>query len=150
MSIRTFVTHQLPLYLYCIVGLGLIGQGIRYLAGTEIAPYHIEVIETSWEHIEQSYQHLLVGLYRGFGAGFLCVGLSTIVLALIPFRDGNRWAIWATPTIAGIYTLALNYVTFTTLLHGAAPILVSKILFAMVMVAAVLSYFRNTSTAKTC
>ena len=145
MPIRKFATGQLPLYLYCIVGLGLIVQGIRYLGGNEIASYHIEVIETSWGSIEQNYQHLLVGLYRGFGAGFLCVGLAVIVLAVIPFRNGDRWAIWATPTIAGVYTSALIYVTSTALLPGATPILVSKTLFALVVVAAVLSYFRNTS-----
>ena len=93
MSIRQFATNQLPLYLYCIVGMGLIGQGIRYLVGNEIASYHVEVIETSWQSIEGSYQHLLLGLYRGFGAGFLCVGLSVMVLAVIPFRKGDRWAV---------------------------------------------------------
>ena len=143
MNYRVFATLQLPMILYCLVALGSIAQGVRYLGGDEIADYHESVIATPWENIAPNYQRLLLGLYKGFGAGFLCVGLTIIVLVFIPFRAGDRWAVWATPGIAGVYWATLAYVTSSALLPGANPIALSRVALGIVVLAAALSYFRN-------
>lgn len=142
MNIRRFATNRLPIVLYCLVGLGLLVQGIRYLVTLQIAYYHIDVIATPWNDVAPNYQQLLLGLYRGFGAGFFCVSLTIILLALVPLRQGQRWALWATPAIAGIYTALLAWVTSTALLPGANPIVIISTMFGIVVVAAALSCFR--------
>ncbi len=64
-QIRDFVTTRVPITLYCLVGLGLVFQGVRYIGATEIMPYHLAVIESPWEDLGSSYQTLLLGLLRG-------------------------------------------------------------------------------------
>ncbi|MCZ6616779.1 MAG: hypothetical protein O7E57_01500 [Gammaproteobacteria bacterium] len=129
--------------LYCFVGLGLLVQGIRYIGASELMPYHSAVIGTPWETLSESYQTLLLGLLKGFGAGSFCVGLAIIILSLIPFRAGSRWARWAIPAVAATYTAALVYVTSFALLPGAAPIKVTTVLLALVVIAAICSAFAS-------
>ena len=144
---RKVVTTHLPIVLYCLVGLALLVQGLRYIVATELMPYHSGVIETPWESLSASYQTLFLGLLKGFGAGSLCVGLTIILLALIPFRAGINWARWATPAVAATYTAALFYVTSFALLPGATPIAVTATLLALVIAAAVSSFFGGDSNA---
>ena len=139
--LRAHVSTGLPMGLYCFVGLGLLIQGIRYTGASELMPYHSAVIETPWDTLSESYQTLLLGLLKGFGAGSFCVGLAIIILSLIPFRSGSRWARLATPVIAATYTGALVYVTSFALLPGAAPITVTTVLLALVVIAAICSAF---------
>ncbi|MGI9287920.1 MAG: hypothetical protein ACR2P1_21220 [Pseudomonadales bacterium] len=141
MNVREFVTGRLPIVLYCLVGLGLLTQGMRYLVTSRIADYHMEVLAIPWSSVAPNYQQLLMGLYRGFGAGFFCVAVAIFFLAIIPLRAGQRWAMWATPTIAGSYTALLVWVTSSALLPGANPIAISTTLLSVVVVAAVLSCF---------
>lgn len=139
--VRSHVTTSLPVGLYCFVGLGLMIQGIRYVGSSELMPYHSAVIDTRWEALSESYQTLLLGLLKGFGAGSFCVGLAIVVLALIPFRMGTQWARWATPVVAATYTAALVYVTSFALLPGATPVIVTTVLLSLVVIAAVCSAF---------
>ncbi len=143
--LRAHVTSSLPIGLYCFVGLGLLIQGIRYTGASEVMPYHSAVIETPWEMLSESYQTLLLGLLKGFGAGSFCVGLAIIIMSLIPFRNGSQWARWATPAVAVTYTAALVYVTRFALLPGAVPITVTSVLLSLVVVAAVCSAFASSA-----
>jgi hypothetical protein len=145
--VRNFVTKRLPVILYCIVGLGFLVQGIRYIGAAELMPYHLAVIETPWEGIGASYQTLFLGLLKGFGAGSFGMGLVIILMALFPLRAGNSWARWATPVVAAIYTGALVYVTSFALLPGATPIAVTATLHGLVIVAAVCSMFGGASNS---
>ncbi len=138
---RAHVATSLPMTLYCFVGLGLMIQGIRYVGSSELMPYHSAVIDTRWEALSESYQTLLLGLLKGFGAGSFCVGLAIIVLSLIPFRMGIQWARWATPVVAATYTASLVYVTSFALLPGATPIIITAVLFSLVVIAAACSIF---------
>ena len=140
--VREFVARRLPVALYCLVGLGLLIQGVRYLLAAELMPYHLAVLEIPWKSLDPAHQTLFLGLLKGFGAGSFGVGLTILLLGLVPLRTGSRWARWATPAVAGSYTAALVYVTQFALLPGAAPIAVTTALLAMVIVAAVSSIFR--------
>jgi len=145
--IRNLATTHLPILLYCIVGLGFLFQGVRYISATELMPYHLAVIETPWEGLDSSYQTLFLGLLKGFGTGSFCVGLAIILLALIPLRRGSRWARWVIPVIALTYTSALIYVTSFALLPGATPILVTTTLLGFVIAAVISSFFSADSDA---
>ena len=145
--IRNLATTHLPILLYCIVGLGFLFQGVRYISATELMPYHLAVIETPWEGLDTSYQTLFLGLLKGFAAGSFCIGLTIILLALLPLRRGSRWARWMTPLIALTYTSALIYVTSFALLPGATPIMVTTTLLLLVVAAAISSFFGGDSDA---
>lgn len=137
--VRESGLHRLAMLLYAGVGMALMIQGIRYLAGNTLMPYHLAVIDTAWEGLDRSNQTLFLGLLKGFGAGALCAGLAILLLALIPLRDGSGWALWMTPAVAATYTGALVYVTRFALLPGATPIIVTTVLLALVAVAAACS-----------
>ena len=87
-QIRDLATRQLPVFLYCFVGLGYLLQGIRYLSSSQQMPYHMAVIDSQWESLEAGYQTLFLGLLKGFGAGSFGMGLVIMLLAIIPLRQG--------------------------------------------------------------
>src|SRR5262245_49592217 len=130
----------LAIILYCVVGLGLVIQGIRYLVVTRFRPYHEAVVGTTWEHVTAPYQRLILGLLKGFGAGALCVGFALILLSVLPLRLDLVWA----RTIAGLlslgYPAGLVYATRFALVPGARPIRISRVLFVLSLVAAIASF----------
>ena len=138
--IREFVAIRLPIFLYCIVGIALLLQGVRYFGADNLMPYHLAVIATPWDSLGPSHQTLFLGLLKGFGAGSFCVGLAILLLTLIPLRAGSNWSRWAIPAIGTTYTGALIYVTNFTLLPGATPIAVTTVLLGSVIVASVSSF----------
>ena len=142
---RDFVTNRLPVALYCLVGLGYLVQGIRYIVAAQLMPYHMAVLDAPWSSLGGGYQTLFLGLLKGFGAGAFGVGLAIILMALFPLRTGNGWARWATPVVAVLYTGALVYVTSFALLPGATPIAVASTLHGIVIVAAVCSLFGDSA-----
>jgi hypothetical protein len=115
-------------------------QGVRYISATAFMPYHSAVIGAPWDGLSQSHQTLILGLLKGFGAGSFCVGLTIILMTLIPFRAGSEWSRWAIPTVAATYTGALVYVTKFALLPGANPIAISFALLGCVVVASASSF----------
>ena len=134
------LTVRIAIGLYCLVGAGFLGQGLRYLVSDALMDYHMAVIGIPWDAIGHSYQALLLGLLRGFGAGAFCVGFTVIVLALGPLRSGMAWARWVTPVLAGTYADLLLAITRSALLPGATPIAVTAALFCLVCVAALFFY----------
>jgi cobalamin synthase len=52
---------------------------------------------------------MLLGLLRLGGIGQLTTGITLGILALIPFRRGQRWAYWAIPIIGFIYGTPIAY-----------------------------------------
>lgn len=143
--VRKLFASRLPIFLYCLVGVALLIQGVRYLTATKLMTYHLAVIATPWEGLSIGRQTMVLGLLKGFGAGLFCVGMVIILLTLIPFRAGSNWSRWATPVIAATYTGLLVYVTNLALLPGATPIAVTVALFGFVLLAAVSSFAGNSS-----
>ena len=142
MSEETNLTHRTPMVIYCLLGLGFVAQGIRYLWATELMPYHMAVIQVSWGELAANHQRLFLGLLKGFGAGALSTGVAVILLALFPLRLRQPWAYLVTPLVSVTYIGALTYVTTFALLPGAVPIAVSKLFLALVLFASVASVFR--------
>ncbi|MDA1073141.1 MAG: hypothetical protein O3A63_00075 [Proteobacteria bacterium] len=142
---REFIGYRLPVLLYSVVGIGYVFQGIRYLSTSVIMPYHLAVVNGTWEQVAAEYQTLLLGLLKGFGAGSLAAGIGVLLLALVPLRSGRRWARWTTPVLAGTYAASLVYVTRITLLPDAPPILISQIVLALTLLAWLCSLTRKAS-----
>ena len=139
---RTTLTHRMPMVIYCFLGLGFVVQGIRYLGGTELMPYHMEVIQVSWGELAADHQRLFLGLLKGFGAGALSTGVAVVLLALFPLRLRHPWAYLVTPLVSVTYIGAIAYVTKFALLPGAVPVTVCKLFLGLVLFASVASVFR--------
>ena len=125
---------------YCVVGLGLAAQGLRYLVASEYMHYHADVVQENWSQLKPTEQRLMLGLLKGFGAGMLCLGLSTVFVALGPLRDGAYMAHWFLAFLAISYTALLVHITRFALLPHAAPIAVTTTMCALSIAAAIASW----------
>lgn len=140
---RHFIGFRLPVILYSLMGIGCVAQGVRYFFAEQIMPYHLAVLNTSWEQLSVEHQTLMLGLLKGFGAGSFAVGLGVLLLSLVPLRAGRVWARWATPVVALSYAALLLHVTRFALLPDAAPITVSAVVLGLVLAALLCSVTRK-------
>jgi hypothetical protein len=130
---------DLAIAAYCVVGAGLMAQGLRYLLAVRYMHYHAEVVKMRWSDLGGAEQRLMLGLLRGFGAGMFCVGIAVIFIAIEPLRRGALFVQWFLGFFSIVYTALLVHVTRFALLRGAAPILVTTTMCAMCLGAAALS-----------
>ncbi len=126
---------------YCVVGVGLMAQGIRYLVASQFMDYHAEVVNERWNQLSAAEQRLLLGLLRGFGAGMFCLGLAMVFIAIEPLRRGAMLVHWFMAFISITYTGMLVRVTSRALLPGAAPILVTIVMCALCVFASAASIY---------
>jgi hypothetical protein len=111
----SFVAHGIPT-------VGLLLQGLLYVTTSTFMPYHADALGTTWEALPANYQGFLIGVIKAMGAGSIGVTLALIVLLLVPFRRGDRWARWAVPLVGAVFTLLTAYAAFTIDRHTpAAP-----------------------------
>ena len=120
---------------YGLVGLGLMAQGYRYLVALRYMHYHADVVHEGWAQLKKAQQRLILGLLKGFGAGMLCVGFTTVFVAFGPFREGAYLASFFLAILSITYTLMLVRVTRFALLPGAAPITVTSIMLGLAIAA---------------
>jgi hypothetical protein len=140
---RHFIGYRLPVILYSFTGIGCLVQGIRYFFSDQIMPYHLAVLNTSWDQMNVAHQTLMLGLLKGFGAGSFAVGLGVLLLSLVPLRAGHAWARWATPVVALTYAALIFHVTRFGLLPDAVPVTVSTIVLGLVLAALLCSVTRK-------
>ncbi len=98
---------------YLAVALLLVAAGALYLFTPRFMPYHAEAAGAAWDELGTGLQGLILGYLKLGGAGFLVAGIAVAVLALLPFRRGEPWARWATPSVALVYLLSSLYATLT-------------------------------------
>ena len=92
---------------YCVVGAGLMAQGIRYLVASQFMHYHADVVKERWAQLSPAEQRLVLGLLRGFGAGMFCLGLAMVFIAIEPLRRGAMLVHWFMAFISITYTAML-------------------------------------------
>ena len=122
---------------YCLVGLGLAAQGLRYLVASQFMHYHADVIQEQWSQLKPTEQRLMLGLLKGFGAGMLCLGLTLAFVALGPFRDDAYMAHLFLAVSSISYTALLVHITRFALLPSAAPIAVTTTMCGLSIAAAI-------------
>ena len=93
--------------------LGLMVQGLLYVTTSEFMPYHSDAVGAAWGDLPPNYQGFFLGVLRGMGAGSIGVTLAIAFILLIPFRRGDRWALWAVPAIGVVFTALTAYAAFT-------------------------------------
>lgn len=101
---------------FVLYGLGTIATiliGLLYALRSELMPYHLKALETTWEDMDSNYQTLLKGFLNGGGCYGLANGLFMLALLLIPFRNGELWAGYVIGLVGLIGTLPLGYIVYT-------------------------------------
>jgi hypothetical protein len=107
-------------YFLAIVGPGVFG--IVFLLRQEFMPYHAVAVGMSWPEVPGPFQVLIMGLLKLAGGGWITTAMALLVLLLIPFRQGARWALWAVPSLGLLhYAGVLNAMTHVTLNSPATP-----------------------------
>jgi hypothetical protein len=106
---RTYLcmlVHSLPT-------VGLLLQGLLYLTTQTFMPYHADALAVSWDQLPPHHQGFVLGVIRGMGAGSVAVAVAVLLLLFIPFRRGDRWAVWAAPLIGVVFTALTAYAAYT-------------------------------------
>lgn len=101
--------NRIALILYVILGLGSVLFGGFYALRTEVMPFHLAVIGQDWASIPEGSQVILMVLLKEMGVGQIVLGLSVLLIALGPYRQGDAWARRAAPLI-GLIGMALTTV----------------------------------------
>jgi hypothetical protein len=107
---------RIAFFLNVFVSIVLIAFGLRYVLSSQILPYHLQVIGRGWNDLEPRLQMMLLELLKVGGIGQLSTGIALGILTLIPFRRGQRWAYWPSPSLASSteYPLPIVPMFFTT------------------------------------
>jgi hypothetical protein len=97
------IREKIAFVLYMINGLTSIIFGFIYLLCDTIMPYHQQAIGLKWTELEPGLQVLLNGLIKVAASGFFILGITIIVILIIPFRKGERWAKWFIPVVTFVW-----------------------------------------------
>lgn len=76
----------------------LIGGGV-YAMRDKYLPYHAKATSFEWHELTPGMQFLFRAMLNGAGSFMLLTALTLILLLIIPFRQNERWSIWAIPVI---------------------------------------------------
>ena len=86
---------KLALFCFSFNAVGLFLFGLIYTFSSELLPFHLAAISTSWDELPPVFQVLYLGMMKTEGAGFLSSAVAIVFLLAIPFRRGERWSAWA-------------------------------------------------------
>jgi len=70
--------------IFCVVGLGLLAMGYKYMTAEPPMDYHAEIL--SGIAVTDEMKLILGALYKSMGGAFLALGLGTILIALTGVR----------------------------------------------------------------
>ncbi|MDY6906367.1 MAG: hypothetical protein SWH61_16975 [Thermodesulfobacteriota bacterium] len=115
--------EKIAFFIYLANTLGWIGFGMVYLSCSTIMPYHRQAIGMNFEELTTGVQVLLQALIKMTAAGFFVAGVACMILLLVPFRKGERWAHRSIPLIGIIWNGISLWVTATVAIkaHAATP-----------------------------
>lgn len=77
--------------------------GSTYLLRSSFMPYHADALQRSWSEVEPALQTLLSALMDVAGAGWIGIGVATLVLVAIPMRRGEQWGRLLIPALFLIF-----------------------------------------------
>jgi hypothetical protein len=93
-----------------------------FLFRSDFMPYHAAAVGMPWSEVPEPFQILIMALLKLAGGGWITVAISQLVLLLVPFRQGARWALWAVPSLGLLhYAGVCNAMAHVTLNTAATP-----------------------------
>ena len=100
---------------YLINSIVSIGLGSTYLFRGSFMPYHADALQRTWTEVEPALQTLLGALMDVAGAGWIGIGVATLVLVAIPMRRGERWGRLLIPVLFLIFYVPTLLATIAVL-----------------------------------
>jgi hypothetical protein len=100
---------------YVINSLVSLVLGSTYLLRDSFMPYHADALERSWADVEPALQTLLGALMDVAGAGWIGIGVATLVLVAVPMRRGERWGRLLIPTLFLIFYVPTLFATLAVM-----------------------------------
>jgi len=100
---------------YVINALVSLVLGSTYLFRGSFMPYHADALGRSWAEVEPALQTLLGALMDVAGAGWVGIGVATLVLVLVPMRRGERWGRLLIPALFLIFYVPTLLATLAVL-----------------------------------
>ena len=127
---------KLAAILYAMDGIISIGLGAVYLFRASFMPYHAEALGRSWDDVEPALQALIGALA---GAGWVALGVATLVLVALPVRRGEQWARVLVPILLLLFYIPTLLATLAVLRETpASPPWYGNAIACLVAVAAFL------------
>jgi len=114
------ITEKIAFGLYLSNCLICLIFGVRYLFCDTFMPYHEEAIGMKWAELSMGLQVFINSSVKMTAGGFFVVGTTVIVLLVIPFRKGERWAKWFIPGLSLLYLCFALYVPINIALKTQA------------------------------
>ena len=100
---------------YVINALVSLVLGSTYLFRGSFMPYHADALGRSWTEVEPALQTLLGALMDVAGAGWVGIGVATLVLVAVPMRRGERWGRLLIPALFLIFYVPTLLATLAVL-----------------------------------
>lgn len=100
---------------YLINSLVSVGLGSTYLLRGSFMPYHADALGQSWAEVDPALQTLLGALMDVAGAGWIGIGVATLVLVAVPMRRGERWGRLLIPALFLIFYVPTLLATLAVL-----------------------------------
>ena len=127
-------------HLLCIVMV--CAMGMAYLVSPHFMPYHQRAVGVDWSRLPPRFQAAVLSSMRAVGGGFLAAGVSLLILLLVPFQQGQRWAVWAMLAVSLAVGLpALYSLVYLQAVTGArAPIPAMAVWLVSALAAFVLAW----------
>jgi hypothetical protein len=100
---------------YVINSLVSVGLGSTYLLRGSFMPYHADALGQSWAEVDPALQTLLRALMDVAGAGWIGIGVATLVLVAVPMRRGERWGRLLIPALFLIFYVPTLLATLAVL-----------------------------------
>ncbi len=127
--------------LYMINSIMSVIFGFRYLFCNTMMPYHQQAIGMKWEELGPGLQLFMNSSIKIIASTFFIVGFTSIILLMIPFKKGERWAKWLIPFISFVFLGFISYASINISLqtHASTPWPVSVTALVSTSVAFLLS-----------
>lgn len=100
---------------YVINSLVSVGLGGTYLFRGSFMPYHAEALGRRWAEVEPALQILLGALMDVAGAGWIGIGVATLILVAVPMRRGETWGRLLIPVLFFIFYIPTLLATLAVL-----------------------------------
>jgi hypothetical protein len=100
---------------YVINSLVSLILGSTYLLRGSFMPYHSAALGRQWAEVEPALQTLLGALMDVAGAGWIGIGVATLVLVAVPMRRGERWGRLLIPALFLIFYVPTLLATIAVL-----------------------------------
>lgn len=92
-------SKNIALVCHSLAILFMLVSGVVYALHNSYMSYHAAATAYSWHELSLGVQVLFQALINGAGSFMLLIALILILLLIIPFRQNQRWSLWAIPFI---------------------------------------------------